>query len=110
MKHIFIPLIGNGKFVIDNIPRIGSTENHVDLIRFLGVKTKWLSKNKFEIKSTNDIKNNTIPKKFVYYTSGGNHIIPIIASKYGSCEVETVTERSDYGGDQIGSRKFQDVA
>lgn len=109
MKHIFIPLISEGKYTLDNIPKIGSIDKHLDLIKLFGSKAKWTTGHSVEIDTTNIKKYPKIPKELIYYTSGGNHIIPIIASKFGHIEVELDSKRADYGGDQIGSRNFDDV-
>jgi UDP-N-acetylglucosamine 1-carboxyvinyltransferase len=109
MKHVFIPLISNGQFTLNNIPDIGSINKHLDLISLLGLKVDRLAKNQIFIDSSNIIPLKIIPKEFLYYTSGANHIIPILVSKFGECEVETDISRKDYGGDQIGSRVFKDI-
>src|SRR3990170_1072247 len=109
MKHIFIPLITNDVFVLENIPRIGSTEKHTDIVKMQGAKVEWLGKNTLKIDTKNVIKPQTIPKELLYYTSDANKVIPILASKFGKCLVEIDPERSDRGGDQIGSRRFNEM-
>ncbi len=109
MKHIFIPLIYEGEYILENIPRIGSTEKHIELIEHFGAKIDWISNNTLHINTKNVNKNKLIPKELLYFTSGGNHIIPIIASRFGTCEIEIEENRTDYGGDKIGSRKFIDI-
>ncbi len=109
MKHIFIPMITNDIYTLENIPKIGSINNHLDLMHLLGSKITWHDKNTISINTKNISEIKRIPKESIYYTSGGCHIIPIIASKYGKCEIELDPERIDYGGDQIGSRRFKDI-
>lgn len=109
MKHVFIPLITEDKFTLENIPRIGSIEKHLELMRYFGADISWNGNNTIDIDTTNVNAKKQIPKEFIYYTSGGCLVIPIIASKYGSCTIEIDPQRKDYGGDQIGSRVLKDI-
>ncbi|KKQ97337.1 MAG: UDP-N-acetylglucosamine 1-carboxyvinyltransferase [Candidatus Woesebacteria bacterium GW2011_GWB1_39_12] len=109
MKHIFIPLITNDTFVLENIPRIGSTEKHTDILKMQGAKLEWSGRNTLIINTKNVIKPQTVPKELLYFTSDANKVIPILASKFGKCLVEIDPERSDRGGDQIGSRRFNEI-
>lgn len=109
MKHIFIPLISEGEYLLKNIPRIGSIDNHIRLIKAQGAKVKWMGKNSLKINSKYISKPGLISKDLLYYTSDANKLIPILALKYGKCIIEIDPERSDRGGDQIGSRRFNDI-
>ena len=109
MKHIFVPLFTNGEFILENIPRTGSTEKHIEIIKILGAKVDWLDKNTLKINTKNVTKAKIIPKELLYYTSDANKVIPILASRFGSCLVEVDPQRSDRGGDQIGSRSFDEI-
>ena len=109
MKHIFIPLITNGKFTLENIPRIGSTEKHIEIAKILGAKVDWSNRNTLNIDTKNVNKSQIIPKELLYYTSDANKVIPILASRFGKCQIEINPERVDRGGDQIGSRNFDEI-
>lgn len=109
MKHVFIPLITNGVYTLDNIPQIGSTQKHLKLVELQGAKIKWANKNKVIIDTRNVKKAHTIPKSLFYYTSGATHIIPILASRFGTCKIKVDPIRKDSGGDQIGSRTLKQI-
>lgn len=109
MKHVFIPLITEDLYTLKNIPKIGSIDNHLELMRLLGSDVNWLSQDTLTIDSRKISKPTLIPKNLMYYTSGASQIIPLITSKFGVCKIEIDSMRHDYGGDQIGSRNFADI-
>jgi UDP-N-acetylglucosamine 1-carboxyvinyltransferase len=107
MKHVVIPLISNGKYKLTNIPRISSIDNLLQIVGLQGVKYLWTEPNSLEFDSSQVTLSTQIPKELFYHTSGGAYPIPILVSRFGKCALETNPERSDYGGDQIGSRTLE---
>ena len=83
MKHIFVPLIAQDEFILKNIPRIGSTIKHLDLMKFQGADIDWIDKNSVKINCRNISTSKKIPEDLFYYTSDANKIIPILVSKFG---------------------------
>jgi len=92
-KLIFLPLFTNEICTIKNVPRIGTIETVLRILKRANVSTKWIDKH-------------TIPSDLFLHTSAGIHAIPIIASKFEKCIIQKEDSRDDYGGDQIGSRKI----
>lgn len=109
MKHVFIPLITNDKYNLKMIPRISTINKLLKIVNLQGGKTSWTKENVLEIDTRNVSGSHPIPEDLFYNTSGGINPIPIIASRFGKCEVEINPERKDRGGDQIGSRNLEEI-
>lgn len=102
MKHVISPLLGDKKCVISNVPHIGSIDNLLNIISFLGGNFRWLEKNKIEV-DPKGVESKRIPAKLFLYTSAGIHFVPILISRFGWCEVES--DDGTYGGDRIGGMR-----
>jgi UDP-N-acetylglucosamine 1-carboxyvinyltransferase len=109
VKHILIPLITNGIFVLKNIPDIKDIRELLKLAKLQGAKVAYIDRNTIKIDTNNINKSCLIPRSLFYTTSSAINLIPILASKFGSCEVEIDPEREDWGGDRIGSRKLESI-
>jgi len=109
MKHVVIPLLTNDVFEIHNVPKIGTTKKLLELIKLQEAKIKWKRGNTITIDTHKITKGRKIPANIFFYTSGGVLTIPILASKYNKCTIEKDPKRSDYGGDQIGSRALDHI-
>lgn len=107
MKHVVIPLITNGVYKFNAIPKISSIEYLLQIISSQNIRYSWSGQNMLTINSTRVTSASRITKDLFYQTSGGVYPIPILASRFGECELETDPERNDYGGDQIGSRTLE---
>lgn len=103
MKHVLLPLIADGEYVLQNIPRNTSILSLIELVKVYGVQVEWTKEN--EVRMISQLLNNNqiIPADIFYHTSGGVLAIPIIASRFGACRV-AVGARDDTGGDLIGRK------
>jgi UDP-N-acetylglucosamine 1-carboxyvinyltransferase len=102
MKHLFIPLLTKGRFVINNVPDIGSIRNIISILRKLGARVSCESKNKIEIDSTAIKSAEIVSSKDFFYTSAGPLLIPILVSRFNQWTIEKPKGNRELGGDQIG--------
>src|SRR5687768_15951829 len=93
MKHVMIPLLTKGKFILKNIPKIGSCENLLKIAGLQGMKYHWIDDSTLEIDSENTVTASKIPSELFYYTSGAIFYVPILASRFGECIIEKTSER-----------------
>lgn len=100
MKHVFMPFLAKGKFRFDNIPKITSVENLLQINSLFSVKSSWHD-NCLDIDSSNLTLKSEIPAKLFYHTSGAVQLIPVLTNLSGECIIEG-NNRDDPGGDQIG--------
>ena len=101
MKHVIIPLLTNGKFILRNIPEISSTKKIAEILRLQGAEVKWPTGNVVEIDTSKVEKPVEIMSDLFYHTSGGILLIPILVNRFGYCEIKG-PRRTDTGGDKIG--------
>jgi UDP-N-acetylglucosamine 1-carboxyvinyltransferase len=106
MKHVLSPLLTSGKFLLKNIPNIGSTKKLLDIVQIQGATVTWIDAHTVSVDTADVIQSHPIPADLFYYTSGAIHAIPQLVSRFGNCIIETEAGRTDTGGDQIGSRKL----
>jgi len=106
IRHLLAPLLTNDVFEFHNIPRIGTSETMVEIVRLQDGKIKWLDKNTLRTDTEHVSDSKPIPSEIFFATSGGIVAIPILVSRFGHCTVMNEKTRDDYGGDQIGSRKM----
>lgn len=109
MRLVVFPLLTSGKFQFENIPDITSTRNLALISELMGAKFKWNSEGRVDIDSSSVKEAKFIPEDLFYHTSGGIYFIPLLASRFGECEIEKSKTRSDTGGDAIGSRTMEPV-
>lgn len=109
MKHVLIPLMTDAKFVLKNIPRIGSIDNLIEIIKLQGAEVSWVKANTLRISTEKVSRPKIISKELFYTTSGAIFCIPILTNRFGSCSIEIDPQRSDRGGDQIGSRTLDEI-
>lgn len=102
LKHIISPLLANDKFVLDNIPDITSVVSILEIVKLQGADVKQLTRNKISVDTSKLDGSQVISSDLFYHTSGGILFIPILASRFGKCEIILDDLRKDTGGDQIG--------
>ncbi|MBU0976468.1 hypothetical protein KJ918_06730 [Patescibacteria group bacterium] len=109
MKHIVFTLLKNGKYLLSNIPDISSAQNLIRIVELQGGKVIRDKSGILSIDTRNVTKPHRINSDLFFHTSGAVHLIPILASRSGTCEIEKHATRKDYGGDKIGARSLDSV-
>ncbi len=109
MKLVLLPLLTNDRFVLKNIPQIGSIHNLLKIVQLQGASINWTDDHTVEIDTRKVKQPQTIPADLFYYTSAAVFFFPILASRFGKCRVEVVSKRQDTGGDQLGTRTFDRI-
>ncbi len=102
MKHLLIPLMGEGEFTLKNAPEIGSIDNICKIAKIQGAEIVYLDKHTIKINSKNITKPIPISSETFFYTSGATLFIPILVSRFGEWRIEKPKTNQELGGDQIG--------